>query len=57
MSSTGPARRPEKRGGGFSVESIRTPMLALGVFGIIAGIGAFLVEGQFGPSASESGAA
>jgi len=48
MSSTGPARRPEKRDGGFSVESIRLPLLALGVFGIIAGIGAFLVEGQFG---------
>jgi ABC-type uncharacterized transport system involved in gliding motility auxiliary subunit len=30
------------------MESIRLPLAALGVFGILAGIGAFLVEGQFG---------
>src|SRR5919109_1295784 len=35
-------------GGGFSVESLRLPLAALGIFGIMAGLGAMLVEGQFG---------
>ncbi len=42
------ASRDPQSGGGFSMESARLPMAALGVFGILAGIGALLVEGQFG---------
>ena len=30
------------------MESVRLPLAALGIFGIIAGLGALLVEGQFG---------
>jgi ABC-type uncharacterized transport system involved in gliding motility auxiliary subunit len=40
-------RGPESRGG-FSMESLRLPLAALGIFGILAGLGALLVEGQFG---------
>src|SRR5215216_6936748 len=36
------------RGSGFSMESLRLPLAALGIFGILAGLGAMLVEGQFG---------
>jgi ABC-type uncharacterized transport system involved in gliding motility auxiliary subunit len=39
--------RPAARGG-FSIESLRMPMAVLGVVGILAGLGALLVEGQFG---------
>jgi ABC-type uncharacterized transport system involved in gliding motility auxiliary subunit len=31
----------------FSLDSLRMPLAALGVFGILAGLGAWLVEGQF----------
>jgi ABC-type uncharacterized transport system involved in gliding motility auxiliary subunit len=36
------------RRGGFTMESLRLPLAALGIFGILAGLGAMLVEGQFG---------
>ncbi len=36
------------RSGGFSTESLRLPLAALGIFGLLAGLGALLVEGQFG---------
>jgi ABC-type uncharacterized transport system involved in gliding motility auxiliary subunit len=32
---------------GFSLESLRLPLVALGFFGILAGLGAWLVAGQF----------
>jgi len=35
-------------GGGFSFEMLRLPLAALGIFGLLAGLGAMLVEGQFG---------
>jgi ABC-type uncharacterized transport system involved in gliding motility auxiliary subunit len=38
----------ESTGGGFSMETLRLPLAALGIFGILAGLGALLVEGQFG---------
>src|SRR5262249_34135489 len=38
----------EFTGGGFSMETLRLPLAALGIFGILAGLGALLVEGQFG---------
>src|SRR3989440_3731528 len=38
----------DNRGGGFSMESLRLPLAALGIFGILAGLAALLVEGQFG---------
>jgi ABC-type uncharacterized transport system involved in gliding motility auxiliary subunit len=34
--------------GGFSIESFRFPLAALGIFGLLAGIGAWLVQGDFG---------
>src|SRR5205085_5887160 len=36
------------RGGGFTMVSLRLPLAALGIFGLLAGLGALLVEGQFG---------
>jgi gliding motility-associatede transport system auxiliary component len=38
--------RPSR--GGFSVESLRVPLLALGVFGLLAGLGVWLVQSDFG---------
>jgi ABC-type uncharacterized transport system involved in gliding motility auxiliary subunit len=43
MASRGPDAK-----GGFSTESLRLPLAALGIFGILAGVGALLVENQFG---------
>src|SRR5215467_13613118 len=37
-----------KSGSGFSVESLRFPLAALGIFGLLAGLGAWLVQGDFG---------
>lgn len=37
-----------KSGGGFSVETIRAPLAALGVFGLLAGLAVWLVQGDFG---------
>src|SRR3954453_16204883 len=34
--------------GGFSIESLRFPLAALGIFGLLAGLGAWLVQGDFG---------
>jgi ABC-type uncharacterized transport system involved in gliding motility auxiliary subunit len=34
--------------GGFSIEALRFPLAALGIFGILAGLGAWLVQGEFG---------
>ncbi|MBV9170239.1 MAG: GldG family protein [Chloroflexi bacterium] len=34
--------------GGFSFETIRFPLAALGIFGLLAGLGAWLVQGEFG---------
>ncbi|MBO0881336.1 MAG: GldG family protein [Mycobacterium sp.] len=34
--------------GGFSVESLRFPLVVIGVFGLLAGLGAWLVQGDFG---------
>src|SRR5919199_1309520 len=34
--------------GGFSIEALRFPLAALGIFGILAGLGAWLVQGDFG---------
>lgn len=34
--------------GGFSVENVRVPLLALGVFGLLAGLGVWLVQSEFG---------
>jgi ABC-type uncharacterized transport system involved in gliding motility auxiliary subunit len=42
MASRVPATR-----GGFSTESLRLPMVALGVFGIVGGLGVWLVQGDF----------
>ena len=33
---------------GFSVETLRLPLAALGIFGLLAGLGAWLVQGDFG---------
>ena len=33
---------------GFSIESLRFPLAALGIFGLLAGLGAWLVQGDFG---------
>src|SRR5579859_643802 len=38
--------RPSR--GGFSVDSLRVPLLALGVFGLLAGLGVWLVQSDFG---------
>src|SRR5436190_5183314 len=37
-----------ERRGGFSIESLRFPLAALGAFGIVAGLGVWLVQGDFG---------
>jgi len=37
-----------KSGSGFSVETLRFPLAALGIFGLLAGLGAWLVQGEFG---------
>src|SRR5215216_7054889 len=42
------ASRDPRSGAAFSMESLRLPLAALGIFGILAGLGALLVEGQFG---------
>src|SRR5713226_272222 len=42
MASGLPTRRA-----GFSIESLRLPLVALGVFGILAGLGVWLVQGDF----------
>ncbi|MBV9893023.1 MAG: GldG family protein [Chloroflexi bacterium] len=34
--------------GGFSMESLRFPLAALGIFGLLAGLGAWLVQSDFG---------
>src|SRR5579864_7450332 len=34
--------------GGFSMETLRFPLAALGVFGLLGGVGAWLVQGDFG---------
>src|SRR5437763_9935890 len=34
--------------GGFSIEALRFPLAALGIFGLLAGLGAWLVQGEFG---------
>jgi ABC-type uncharacterized transport system involved in gliding motility auxiliary subunit len=33
---------------GFSVETLRFPLAALGIFGLLAGLGAWMVQGEFG---------
>jgi ABC-type uncharacterized transport system involved in gliding motility auxiliary subunit len=33
---------------GFSIETLRLPLAALGIFGLLAGLGAWLVQGDFG---------
>jgi ABC-type uncharacterized transport system involved in gliding motility auxiliary subunit len=42
------ASQQNKSGGGFSVETARLPLAALGIFGLLAGLGAWLVSGEFG---------
>jgi ABC-type uncharacterized transport system involved in gliding motility auxiliary subunit len=42
------ATQPNKSRSGFSVDSLRFPLAALGIFGILAGLGAWLVQGDFG---------
>ncbi len=34
--------------GGFSMESLRLPLAAVGIFGLLAGVGVWLVQGDFG---------
>src|ERR671935_1996746 len=34
--------------GGFSFETLRLPLAALGIFGVLAGLGVWLVQGDFG---------
>lgn len=34
--------------GGFSIESLRFPLAAAGIFGLLAGVGAWLIQGDFG---------
>src|SRR5919204_5385562 len=34
--------------GGFSFETLRLPLAALGIFGVLAGLGVWLVQGEFG---------
>jgi len=33
--------------GRFSLEALRFPLVALGIFGVLAGVGAWLVQGDF----------
>src|SRR5579859_1996157 len=40
------SRLPQTRAG-FSVETLRFPLAALGIFGVLAGLGAWLVQGDF----------
>ena len=42
------ATQPNKPRSGFSVETARFPLAALGIFGLLAGLGAWLVQGEFG---------
>src|ERR671933_63220 len=42
------ASRLSQSRGGFSIEALRFPLAALGIFGILAGLGAWLVQGDFG---------
>ena len=34
--------------GGFSIDTLRLPLAAAGIFGLLAGIGAWLIQGDFG---------
>ncbi|MGI9145024.1 MAG: GldG family protein [Chloroflexota bacterium] len=40
------SRLPQTRAG-FSLETLRFPLAALGIFGVLAGLGAWLVQGDF----------
>ena len=40
------SRMPQTRAG-FSMETLRFPLAALGIFGVLAGLGAWLVQGDF----------
>lgn len=40
------SRLPQTRAG-FSMEALRFPLAALGIFGVLAGLGAWLVQGDF----------
>jgi ABC-type uncharacterized transport system involved in gliding motility auxiliary subunit len=40
------SRLPQTRAG-FSIETLRFPLAALGIFGVLAGLGAWLVQGDF----------
>ena len=40
------SRLTESRGG-FSLDALRFPLAALGIFGVLAGLGAWLVQGDF----------
>src|SRR6478752_3937896 len=42
------ASGPTQSRGGFSLESLRLPLAALGIFGVLAGLGVWLVQGDFG---------
>ena len=39
--------RSTQPGSGFSFETLRFPLAALGIFGLLAGLGAWLVQGDF----------
>jgi ABC-type uncharacterized transport system involved in gliding motility auxiliary subunit len=41
------SRLSDSRAGGFSLESLRFPLAAIGIFGVLAGLGAWLVQGDF----------
>ncbi len=41
------ASRPTQSRGGFSLETLRFPLAAIGIFGLLAGLGAWLVQGDF----------
>ena len=36
------------RAGGFSIETVRFPLAAIGIFGLLAGLAVWLVQGEFG---------
>src|ERR687883_522657 len=42
------ASRLSQSRGGLSIETLRFPLAALGIFGLLAGLGAWLVQGDFG---------
>src|SRR5690349_1711967 len=42
------ASRLSEQRGGFSFDALRFPLAALGIFGLLAGLGAWLVLGDFG---------